>query len=543
MSEIAIKEESLIVLYGSRSGNAKAVAELTASYSRYCGIKTELWDMQSMEYVKFSEVSNLIVVVSTHGEGEPPYTAEGFYDWIHSDKAPSLDAVSYMVIGLGDSSYKHFCKTAIDIDERLNQLSAKRMKEVQSCDLDFGPTAIDWIENSIQEWTSKLPQKIDPNRGAFQFILNTDLSGELKGFPAKVVEKKLLNPGSGHEVLHLSLNIKNSNLEYNPGDAIGIYSSNSRWLVDRLIKRLKMDPTQPIDVGGKRKLLKVALIEDFELTLVTAKVMRDYAKESGNLRLTELLEDKEFVQEYTANRDVLDMVTDFPESITADQLPEFLRKLPPRFYSVASSQKTDKDIVDITIRVIEFERQERNYYGVCSYMVSNRVDESEYLQIFVDKNPSFQLPENKDADIIMVGAGSGIAPFRAFLNEREALKSSGQSWLIFGERHAKTDFLYGDEMVKFQEKGFLTKINTAFSRDNNEKYYVGNVILDNGPSVIDWIKSGAYLYICGNKRTIGASVKEALVSAFENELSLSHEEATSYYAELKKSKRIREDVY
>lgn len=543
MNEIVTKQESLTVLYGSRSGNAKAVAELTASYSLYSGIKTELWDMHNMDYERFKEVTNLIVVVSTHGEGEPPYTAEDFYDWIHSEKAPSMADVSYMVIGLGDSSYKHFCKTAIDIDHRLNELSASRMREVQSCDLDFGPTAIEWIENSIPVWTSRLPQNIDPNRGAFQFILNTDLVGELKGFPAKVVEKKLLNPGSGHEVLHLSLNIKNSNLEYNPGDAIGIYSTNSRWLVDRFIKRLNLDRSQAIEVSGKSKLLKVALIEDFELTVVTAKVMRDYAKETGNERITELLNDKEFVQEYTANRDVLDMVVDFPENITAEQLPKFMRKLPPRFYSVASSQKTDKDIVDITIRVIEFERQERSYFGVCSHMLSNRIDEAEYLQIFVDKNPSFHLPENKDADIILVGAGSGIAPFRAFLNERNSVNSKGKSWLIFGERNADTDFLYGDEMMEFQKKGVLSKIDTAFSRDHEEKYYVGHVILENGPSVIEWINNGAYFYICGNKRTIGASVKDALVTVFMKEMSINREEAISYYADLKKSKRIREDVY
>jgi len=193
--------------------------------------------------------------------------------------------------------------------------------------------------------------------------------------------------------------------------------------------------------------------------------------------------------------------------------------------------------------VIEFERQERNYFGVCSHMISNRTNESDYLQIFTDMNPSFYLPEDIDTDIIMIGAGSGVAPFRAFLYEREILKSKGKSWLIFGERNADTDFLYGDEMQEFLQKGVLSKINTAFSRDQEQKYYVGNVVTENSATILEWIKNEACIYICGNKRTVGASVKEALLTVFKDGLSLSHEKAEAYYNELKKSKRIREDVY
>ena len=534
---------TLVVLYGSRSGNARKIAEQTHIYAGYCGLTSVLCDMQSLDYSVFSQIQNILLIVSTHGEGEPPYAAEEFYEWIHSPQAPLMEKCNYSVLALGDSSYKHYCKTGVEIDHRLDQLSGKRLKEVETCDLDFTTTAMEWIERVVSKFEKLLPVNISPDRGAFQFQLSINESGKTKGYLARVIEKKVLNPGSSKTTLHVRLNLKNSNLSYKPGDSVGLYCKNSRWLVDKLLKKLNLDPAQTIVVDDQPKLLKMILIDDYELTVVTSKVMRDYASVTGNTHLKELCDDKWFIRQYVESRDILDMVSDFPGSVSAGDLLNFLRKLPPRLYSAACSQRENEEAVEITVSVVNYKVDKRKYEGVCTDLLLNRIDRNNFLPIFIDSNPGFYLPDDGNTPIIMIATGTGIAPFRAFLQERRSDNAGGKNWLIFGDRNRSTDFLYEDEMKDHLESGLLSRLDTAFSRDQKEKYYVDQVVRENASEIKNWFDEGAILYICGNKRKMAVSVKESLAAVFQQVYGLDPEKANNHYISLKKSKQIREDVY
>lgn len=368
-------------------------------------------------------------------------------------------------------------------------------------------------------------------------------------FQAKVLKNIDLNkPGSNKETMHIELSLENSGLSYIPGDTLGIIPQNDPELVDSIIEEMKWDGKIPVTINkeGDTLPLEEALTTHFEITLLTKKILQQAAELTENEKLQRLLlaENAKEIKEYTVGRDLLDMLRDFgPWNASAEKIVSLLRKMTPRLYSIASSMTANPNEVHLTIGAVRYTAHSRNRKGVCSVLVAERVQEGDTLPIFIQQNKHFNLPNSEDKDIIMVGPGTGIAPFRSFIQERAVTKATGRSWLFFGEQYAATDFLYQDELEQFLSDGALTKLVTAFSRDTEQKIYVQHRMLENSKELFDWLENGAYFYVCGDKLNMAKDVHNTLISIIETEGAMTQEEAEVYLNELKKQGRYQRDVY
>jgi sulfite reductase (NADPH) flavoprotein alpha-component len=536
--------DTLNIIYGSRTGNSKAVAVLANDYANYLGIQCQIESMDNMDFETLGDMKNLIIAVSTHGEGEPPVPAEEFHAFIHSKDAPQLNDMQYAVLGLGDSSYRYFAQTGADFDIQLEKLGAKRIREVEKCDIDFEEKSKKWVKNIIDYFAENLPKKEQDKSKKFVFELKLDDSLQFNAYKAKVLNKILLNgENASHPTMNISLSLKGSEIDFHPGDLIGIYASNSKFLVDKLIKALQLDSTMLVGSEENRKMLKEALINDYELTVITPLVLEKYAGLVQNDELQKLLNDQVKLNEYVENSDVLDMVTDFTGDFKPEEFLAILRKLTPRLYSAASYLPNEQEKVDLTIRIINNKHRNREHLGVCSSYVWTRIEEGETVPVFVESNAKFRLPDDNGKDVIMIATGTGIAPFRSFLQYRNIQNASGRNWLFFGERNSSTDFFYKNEMLDYQQKGLLTHIETAFSRDSENKHYIYHRLLEKGDKVYQWIKDGASIYICGNKRTMANDVRNALSEIIRINENLTQKQTDEYIKKLRLEKRLQEDVY
>jgi sulfite reductase (NADPH) flavoprotein alpha-component len=535
-------KDSLYIAFGSRTGNAKAVAVLAHEYAQSLGYASRLQDMQEMDYIDLTKVKNLLVVVSTHGEGEPPVQAEDFYEYLHSDAIQATNA-NYAVLGLGDSSYRYFCQTGEDIDKRLGVLGGTQLMANVKCDIDFEELAKQWVLDVMAAFRDVLPVVNDPKKEGFTFELKLGNESH-SAYKAQLLEKRLLtSDDSSKKVLHVSLSLKNSGIDYQPGDALGVYGTNSRTLVDELLLSLGFDKAYPVKVKEETRLLKELLINDYELTLITPVVIKKYAAIVDNQSLNELIADDQKLENYAATNDILDLVMDYPGQLSVEEFLGILRSLSQRLYSLASSSKVVGDQADITVKIIENSHQDRMRNGVCSSFLWNRLDVGDMVPVTLETIAKFRLPEADDKDIIMISAGTGIAPFRAFLQERDAQQSKGSNWLIFGERNSASDYLYQDELEAFQSKGMLQKLSTVFSRDQEEKHYVSHLIEKEGEQIMKWIEKDAILYVCGSKDKLAVSVRESLLKVIARYNNCSAEDAMATFEELKARKQYQEEVY
>ncbi|MCT4587531.1 MAG: flavodoxin domain-containing protein [Carboxylicivirga sp.] len=535
-------KDSLYIAFGSRTGNAKAVAVLAHEYAQSLGYASHLQDMQEMDYSDLTIVKNLLVVVSTHGEGEPPVQAEDFYEYLHSDAIQATNA-NYAVLGLGDSSYRYFCQTGEDIDKRLGVLGGTQLMDNVKCDIDFEELAKQWVLDVMAAFKDVLPVVNDPQKEGFTFELKLGNESH-SAYKAQLLEKRLLtSDDSSKKVLHVSLSLKNSGIDYQPGDALGVYGTNSRALVDELLLSLGFDKAYPVKVKEETRLLKELLINDYELTLITPVVIKKYAAIVDNQSLNELIADDQKLENYAATNDILDLVMDYPGQLSVEEFLGILRSLSQRLYSLASSSKVVGDQADITVKIIENSHQDRMRNGVCSSFLWNRLDVGDMVPVTLETIAKFRLPETDDKDIIMISAGTGIAPFRAFLQERDAQQSKGNNWLIFGERNSASDYLYQDELEAFHSKGMLQKLSTVFSRDQEEKRYVSHLIEKEGEQIMKWIEKDAILYVCGSKDKLAVSVRESLLKVIACYNNCSAEDAMATFEELKARKQYQEEVY
>ncbi|MBT2755725.1 sulfite reductase subunit alpha [Mesobacillus foraminis] len=368
-------------------------------------------------------------------------------------------------------------------------------------------------------------------------------------FHAKVLVNINLNkPGSSKETRHIELSLKDSGLSYGPGDCVGIIPENDPELVEAILEEMKWDAEQAVVIGktGETLPLKQALLTYFEITLLTKKILQNAAALTENEELKVLVDAENAAQlkEYINGRDLLDMLRDFgPWNAAAQDVVSLLRKIPPRLYSIASSLAAHPDEVHLTIGAVRYNAHGRERKGVCSVLCAERLDEGETLPLFVQANKHFNLPEDQETDIIMVGPGTGIAPFRSFIQERAANGASGRSWLFFGDQHSSTDFLYQTELENYQKDGVLTKLDTAFSRDTEQKVYVQHKMLENSKELYEWLEKGAYFYVCGDKQYMAKDVHETLLAILEKEGGMTAEEAEAHLKDMQKQKRYQRDVY
>ncbi|MGY4762507.1 assimilatory sulfite reductase (NADPH) flavoprotein subunit [Paenibacillus caseinilyticus] len=538
------------VLFGSQTGNSNGLAKKLAKKLEAQGVQVTLSSMSDFKPNGLKKVQNLLIVVSTHGEGEPPDNAIAFYEFLHSKRAPKLDGMQFSVLALGDTSYEYFCQTGKDFDARLEELGAKRLTPRVDCDVDFADAAAEWMDqvagslNGASAAAAVSGGAEAPAAGAAESEYSRS-----NPFQAEVLENLNLNGrGSDRETRHVELSLEGSNLQYEAGDSLGVYPENHPRLVDELIEAMGWNAEEPVAVNknGEQKPLRDALLRNFEITVLTKPLLEQVAKLASNSGIGELLEAgrEQELRAYTNGRDLLDLVQDYSlKGIPAGEFVSVLRKMPPRLYSIASSPKAYPDEVHLTVRTVRYEAQGRNRYGVCSVHLSERVQPGDPLPVFVQSNPSFKLPENGDTPIIMIGPGTGVAPFRAFLGEREETGAEGKSWLFYGDQHFATDFLYQVEWQRWLKDGVLTRMDVAFSRDTDEKVYVQHRMLEKSRELYQWLQEGACVYVCGDEKKMAHDVHAALATILEQEGGLSPEEAVEYLNRMQQQKRYQRDVY
>lgn len=549
-AEPAISKE-VTVLYGSQTGNSHNLAGKLSKKLEEQSFQVTLASMSDFKPNTLKKIENLFIVVSTHGEGEPPDSAIAFYEFLHSKRAPKLEGLRYSVLALGDTSYEFFCQTGKDFDKRLEELGGERISPRVDCDVDFDESAAEWMGN-VLEALSKLSASgasVSSTAPAATVSGTESEYSRSNPFSAEVLENLNLNGrGSDRETRHIELSLEGSNLHYEPGDSLGIYPENHPQLVEELIAAMGWNGEETITVNknGEQRTLRDALHRYYEITVLTKPLLEQAAQLSTSGELKQLFEAgrEQELRAYLAERDLLDLVTDFPfAGVSASQFVSILRKIPARLYSIASSPKAYPDEVHLTVRTVRYEAHGRNRYGVCSVQLAERVEPGDTLPVFVQHNPSFKLPENPDTPIIMIGPGTGVAPFRAFLGEREETGAEGKSWLFYGDQHFSTDFLYQVEWQRWLKDGVLTRMDVAFSRDTDKKVYVQHRMLEKSKELYKWLQEGAVVYVCGDEKKMAHDVHAALAAILEQEGGLSPEEAAEYLTRMQQEKRYQRDVY
>ncbi|MDR9854926.1 assimilatory sulfite reductase (NADPH) flavoprotein subunit [Paenibacillus sp. VCA1] len=539
------------ILFGSQTGNCSGLAKKLSKKLTEQGAVVTLSSMSDFKPANLKKIQNLLILVSTHGEGEPPDNAISFHEFLLGKRAPKLDGVSFSVLALGDTSYEFFCQTGKDFDQRLEELGATRIVPRVDCDVDFDEPAAEWIEDvtrKLGEGSAQAAAAVSSVGGTASNETESEFS-RTNPFHAEILENLNLNGrGSDRETRHLEISLEGSGLQYEPGDSLGIYPENHPQLVDDLIAAMDWNPEESITINKQGDLLALrkALLRHYEITVLTKPLIKQFAEIAASPGLKELVEpgQEQKLKEYIEERDLLDLVQDFQlKGIPAASFTSVLRKLPARLYSISSSSKATPDEVHITVRAVQYEAHGRNRYGVCSTQLADRLQPGDTLPVYIQHNPNFKLPANPDASVIMIGPGTGVAPFRAFLSEREETGSEGKSWLFYGDQHFATDFLYQIEWQRWLKDGVLTRMDVAFSRDTDQKVYVQHRMLEKSKELYEWLQEGAYVYVCGDEKKMAHDVHATLAAILEQEGGLSAEEAADYLLRMQQEKRYQRDVY
>lgn len=540
----------LTVLYGSQTGNCQNLAEGFAGKLKDGGFKVNIASMNEFKPNQLKKLSHLLIVVSTQGEGDPPDNAIGFHEFLYSKRAPKLTDLNYSVLSLGDSSYDLFCYTGKQFDERLAELGANRIIPRVDCDLDYDEPAEQWYESvfhALQEESGT-----DATTAAVQsseLAQGEKVFSRTNPFYAEVYENINLNGrGSNKETRHLELSLEGSNLTFEPGDSIGIYPQNERHLAEKVIELLQLKEDEQVEVNKNVGHVSFvdALTHHVEITVLSKSLLEKLLPYTKDQAFSELVqsEDAEKLKEYIHGRDLVDLLSDFSSwTLTATDLITVLRKLPARLYSIASSYEANPDEVHLTIGKVNYEAHGRERNGVCSVQIAERVEPGDTLPIYVHKNPNFRLPEDDEAPIIMIGPGTGVAPFRAFVEHLDTIGSERKTWLFFGDQHYVTDFLYQTDWQGWLKNGSLTKLNVAFSRDQEEKDYVQHHLEKHAKDVYEWLEEGAHIYICGDEKHMAQDVHQTLLQIIQTEGQLSEDDAKTYVTHLQNQKRYQRDVY
>lgn len=536
--------KTVTILYGSQTGNSQGLAEKYASALKSNDVDVTVSSLAKFKPNNLKKLTNLLLIVSTHGEGDPPDQAIQFYEFLHSKRAPKLENLHYSVLALGDSSYEFFCKTGKDFDEQFANLGASRIIPRTDCDVDYDDAAAQWftaVQKELLQQADVTATLEEPN----QIVQGESTYSRKNPFFAEVLESINLNgSGSNKETRHVELSIEGTNFNFEPGDSIGILPENDEKLVDALLTALQFDPQAEVNVFDEKLLIREALQKKLEITVLSKPLLQKIGAYTVHKEFTKLVEDANDWKDYAKGRDLLDVAQDFaPFSWNAQQFVELLRKIPARLYSIASSQKANNDEVHLTIGKVSYETNGRQRLGVCSGSVAERIQIGDTLPIYVHKNPNFRLPEQQDTPIIMIGAGTGVAPYRAFLEEREELGIEGKAWLIFGDQHFVTDFLYQTDWQRWLASNTLTQMDVAFSRDTDKKIYVQHKIEENAATFYEWLEQGAVIYVCGDEKAMAADVDATIHRLIEQQGKKTPEEAKAFVNELKQQNRYQRDVY
>ncbi|MGL1922651.1 MAG: flavodoxin domain-containing protein [Hyphomicrobiales bacterium] len=542
--EAAATTRPLTVVFGTQTGNAESIGENIVSLAGDYGLAAELVDMDDIELDGLASIERLLVICSTYGEGEMPDNAEILWEALSEDDAPKLDQMNFSVLALGDKSYDDYCKAGIDWDVRLAELGANRVANRVDCDVDFEDDADKWVVaalDAIKDTGSAPAAGAAPQQPAKAPKADKPAFDRKNPFPADVLVNKVVSgKNSSKEIVHYEISLEGSGLTYEAGDALNIVAQNDPELVKLLLAHLGLSGDELVD-GEK---LSAAMQAIYDIKLPTGPFLDAVAEKSGDEELNRMLEnnDREALNSYLWGRDVIDFIIDMKVTFNADEFVNLLRKLQPRAYSISSSSKAHEDEVHLTISSVRYDSFERKHEGVASCYLADRVGSGK-VGVYFSPNKAFRVPENGDLPIIMVGPGTGIAPFRAFLEEREATNAQGDNWLFFGDRKAEDDYIYQDELEAWQKSGVLTKLDLAFSRDQKEKIYVQTRMKQAGADLFNWLERGGYFYVCGDATYMAKDVDQTLQDIIAEHGKLDEAGVKAYMNALKKAKRYVRDVY
>ena len=537
----------LSIIFASQTGNAKGVAEALEQEAKAEGIAVELFDASDYKGKNLAKETHVIIVASTNGEGEAPDNAIELHEFLQSKKAPKLPNLQYAVIALGDSSYEFFCQTGKDFDTYLSKLGATAFIDRIDCDVDYEAPAAEWRKQALEQVKEAL------SSGNEAEVVQLPVGQAAPGHSAYnkqnpytatlLTSQKITGRDSGKDVRHVEIDLEESGLTYQPGDALGVWFDNSSELANAILAKAGLSGVESVEVDGESLSIHSALVSKYEITASNPQFVTKFAELSGSKKLQKLVEDKDKLREYAANTQVVDVLAEKKTKLSAEELVGLLRRLTPRLYSIASSQTEVDEEVHLTVGLVEYDKGDEKRYGGASGFLAQRLEEGGEVKVFVEHNNNFKLPQDDNTPIIMVGPGTGIAPFRSFIQERDNRDAEGKNWLFFGDRTFTQDFLYQVEWQKYLKSGLLTRLDVAFSRDQAEKVYVQHRILENAEQVWQWIQDGAYIYVCGDATRMAKDVHDALVFVAEQQGKLSREEAEAFINDLRKAKRYQRDVY
>lgn len=533
---------SLTILYGSQTGNAKGAADSLRKLAQSKGIAVTLASMADYKPKQLKKETHLLVVVSTYGEGEPPEPAVDLHEQLKKGKIGKLDGLKYAVLGLGDSSYEFFCQTGKDFDDFLAKAGAERVHESALLDVDYQAAAASWGEQALSALAATLNAGAAASvAGAVAQAVGHSQYHKENPFPARLsVVQKITGRDSVKDIRHIEITLEESGITYQAGDALGVWFDNDAALVDELLVLTGLTGSEATAHGE----LRAALTRHFELTRLHGGFITGLAEISDHAALKDLAGDKAQVNALVASAQVVDVLKRFPTPLSAEQLTGLLRPLTPRLYSIASSQHEVEEEVHLTVGVVRYPQQDGTVRsGAASSYLADRLEEGAEVRVFVEHNDNFRLPADPATPVIMIGPGTGIAPFRAFMQEREAQAAPGKNWLVFGNPNFTQDFLYQVEWQRYVKSGLLSKISLAFSRDQAEKIYVQDRLRQEGAELFAWLEQGAHLYVCGDANRMAKDVQEALLDVIAQHGHKSREEAEEYVSELRRAKRYQRDVY
>jgi sulfite reductase (NADPH) flavoprotein alpha-component len=523
--------EPLTIVYATESGNSERLAADLGRVARKNGLKPTMVDMADLDVATLASARRLVVIAATWGQGDPPARAARPYSELMGEGAPRLDGIEFGVLALGDTAYAEFCATGRKIDERLAALGGKRVIERVDCDLDFATDAANWIEHAV-----KALAPADPARGkviAVDFSTKLGSVTEIGPVEAEITEHINLNSSrSAKETIHLELTFDGAAPAYKPGDSLDIYPKNDPAYVEALLKSAGL---------ASDAALSAEFTTSRDITTLSLRTLETYATLTGNQHVKQLVESNA-AKTWIAGRQLIDLIDQFPMALSAEQLHALTRPLAPRAYSIASSRRDVGQEAHLLISGVRYETHGRLRKGVASIDVAERLKKGDRLRVKLRPNKYFALPA-PDRDIIMIGPGTGVAPFRAFVQERRATAASGRSWLFFGDRSFTHDFLYQLEWQEALADKSLTRMDVAFSRDKPEKLYVQHRLWERRRDVISWLDDGAYLYVCGDAKSMAKDVHMTLVRAYSDVKALAPEAAERAVAELERDKRYMQDVY
>ncbi|NBM59127.1 NADPH-dependent assimilatory sulfite reductase flavoprotein subunit [Proteus sp. G2667] len=542
------EQETITLLSASQTGNARHLAEQLRDHLVAHKLNVELYSVGEYKFKQIHKTTTLIIIASTQGEGDPPEEAIAFYKYLHSKKASEMKETSYAVFSLGDTSYEHFCKAGKDFDERIAQLGATRLLPRVDADVEYQAVADEWIKQLTELLKAKVPaqstQVLQQTQSGTTDTIEASIYHRDAPFTATLLtNQKITGRNSDRDIRHIEISLEGSDLQYQPGDALGVWFNNSPEKVDELIALLWLKGDEPVTLKFQTFTLKEALLHHCELTQNSAPIVKAYAQLTRHEDLLSLVSDKIKLQQYADKYPINEMVRQYCAQPTAQDFVDILRPLTPRLYSIASSQQEVEDEVHLTLGVVRYDVNSRAYTGGASGFLADSLKEGDSINVFIEKNAHFRLPKDNTAPVIMIGPGTGIAPFRAFMQQRENDGATGKNWLFFGNPHFVEDFLYQVEWQRYVKSGLLTHIDLAWSRDQAHKIYVQDKLRERGNEIWRWLQQGAYLYVCGDASHMAKDVEQALLEIVMEYGNKNSEEADEYLSELRLERRYQRDVY